>query len=154
MLLGAAAAAGVALVPVFGDAFLVVVVAVVAVDVDRGFATAVTFAAELDGVALSPSMAVMPSAAATLSAATTLRARWAGCTRFRAGWDGRSAYGLKSLIVVPFGIVGHSLAEQVECYLWCTARFPGKRETRRVAFTCFSQSQHSPPQEWPLKLRA
>ena len=102
MRLGAAAAAGVALVPVFGDAFLVVVVAVVAVDVDRGFATAVTFAAELDGVALSPSMAVMPSAAATLSAATTLRARWAGCTRFRGRWEGRSAYVLNSLTVAPF----------------------------------------------------
>ncbi len=121
MLLGAAAAAEVPLVPVFGDAFwvvfLVVVVAVVAVEVDRDFATAVTFAAELDGVALRPSMAVMVRVAAMARAATTLRARWAGCTRFRAGWDGRSAYVLKSLIVVPFGIVGHSLAEPVECCL-------------------------------------
>jgi len=104
VLLGAAAAAGVALVPVFGAAFLVVVVAVVAVDVDRGFATAVMFAAELDGVALRPSMAEMPSVAATLRAATTFRARRAGCTRFRfrGSWEGRSAYVLNSLTVAPF----------------------------------------------------
>jgi hypothetical protein len=31
-----------------------------------------------------------------------LRARWAGCTRFRGSWEGRSAYVLNSLTVAPF----------------------------------------------------